>query len=133
MKSALIAVLISIANAVGGCAGPAEYAPVQLAERRDPLAPPRTVAPWHPPAQMAVWVHPHEDRAQGALVGGHWIMLLLGEGSWYFEEPPPPDPVPDAEATPEEKQAALRALGNFPADAVVPWRGERVEKGERPR
>jgi len=125
---ALIGVLISTANAVGGCAGPAAYAPVQLADRRDPLAPPRTVAPWHPPAQMAVWVHPHEDRAQSALVGGHWIVLLLGEGSWYFEEPPPPDPVPDAEATREEKEAALRALGNFPADAVVPWRGEKAEK-----
>lgn len=125
-----IGVWISIVSLMGsGCGGHPGYVPVELADRRDPLAPARAVAPWHPPAQMAVWIHPHEDRDQGALIGGHWIVLLVGEGSWYFEEPPPTDPVPDAEATPEEKRTALQALGDFPPAAVVPWRaGERGEK-----
>ncbi len=118
------AVSTFIASLIAGCAGSGEapgYKPVLLGVQTDPLAPARTVTPWRPPKQMAVFIHPHEDRAQGILIGGHWIMVLLGEGSWYFQDEIEREPIPDAEATPEEKRAALGVL-TVPQDAVVPFR-----------
>ncbi len=117
---------IFTASVVAGCAGGVqsggpEYRPVPLAEVTDPLAPPKTVAAWRPPRQMAVYIHPHEDSKQGILIGGHWIMLLLGEGSWYHESEIEREPVPDAEASPDEKRAALRAMST-PGDVVLPYR-----------
>lgn len=123
---------IFIASLLSGCAAGGEtgYRPVRLSEVRDPLAPESSVVPWRPPRQMAVYVHPHEDRSQGIMIGGHWILVLLGEGSWYFEESVEREPVPDAEATPEEKRSALRALAE-PGDIVVPYRAKEKE-GDRP-
>lgn len=123
---------IFIASALVGCAAGGEtgYRPVLLTQEHDPLAPARSVVPWKPPRQMAVYIHPHEDRSQGIMIGGHWILVLLGEGSWYWQGEIDREPVPDAEATAEEKRAALGGLA-VPGDAVVPYR-EKVGTGERP-
>jgi hypothetical protein len=76
---------------------------------------------------MAAFVHPHEDVEQGIMIAGHWIMVLLGEGHWYFEEPSDPDPLPDQEATAEDLRRALGAL-QIPRDAVVPYRAKEGAK-----
>lgn len=121
-----------IASVAAGCAlgvkaeGPG-YRAASLSEVGDPLRGSKPLMPWRPPRQMAVYVHPHEDRVQGVMIGGHWIMTLLGEGNWYFQDDPDQEPVPDAEAGPEERRAALRAFGE-PRDAVVPYRRKEGEK-----
>lgn len=115
--SALLAVAIGLA----GCKSGAGYRPVPLSVGIDPLAPPQPVAPWRPPRQMAAWIHPHEDRSQGALIGGHWIFVLLGDGSWYFEDEAEREPQADAELSPDERRAALGVL-SVPADATLPYR-----------
>jgi hypothetical protein len=88
---------------------------------QDPLVQGRTFTPWKPPRQLAAFVHPHEDRAQGVMIAGHWILVLLGEGSWYFQGDVDREPVPDGEASPEEIATALRTL-SIPHDAVLPYR-----------
>src|SRR5476651_1638116 len=88
-----------IVSAVMGCSQDSrnpEYRPVLLAERTDPMAGEKNFTPWHPPRQMAAFIHPHEDLEQGIMIAGHWIMVLLGEGSWYFQEELGGEPVPDA-------------------------------------
>jgi hypothetical protein len=70
---------------------------------------------------MAAFIHPHEDLDQGIMIAGHWIMVLLGEGSWYFQENIDREPVPDAEASAEDIRAALGAI-RVPRDAVIPYR-----------
>lgn len=127
-----VASMLIVSAAASGCvlAGKEEepgYRSVALSQAKDPLAGPKAVVPWRPPRQMAVYVHPHEDRVQGVMIGGHWIMTLLGEGSWYFKDDPDREPVPDAEAAPEERRAALRAFGE-PKDVVVPYRRKDGEK-----
>jgi hypothetical protein len=97
------------------------YRPVLLSEALDPLAPARDAPAWRPPRQFAVYVHPHEDRGHEILVGGHWILLLLGTGSWYTDEPVDREPVPDAEASDDEVRKGLSALAP-PGDAVIPYR-----------
>jgi hypothetical protein len=103
------------------------YRPVGFQEAADPLAPRPTVLPWRPPRQMAAYVHPHEDRSQGILIGGHWIFSLLGDGSWYFEDSGEKEPVPDAEATRAEREAALRAL-DLPRGSVIPYAPKEEKK-----
>jgi len=117
---------IFTASALGACSGRSakeedRYRPVLLSEAADPLAPARSAPAWRPPRQFAVYVHPHEDRGREMLVGGHWIMLLLGEGSWYTSETVDREPVPDAEASEEDVRRGLSALGP-PGDAVIPYR-----------
>jgi hypothetical protein len=98
----------------------------------DPLVQEKNFSPWHPPRQMAAFIHPHEDLTQGVMIGGHWMMVLLGEGSWYFQEDPEREPVPDAEASAEEIRKALGAVA-FPRDAVVPYRAsEGMKQGAKP-
>lgn len=107
-----------------GCSqgpGAPEYRPVLLGERTDPMAGEKNFTPWRPPRQMAAFVHPHEDLDQGVMVAGHWIMVLLGEGSWYFQEERDQEPVPDLEASAEDIRKALGAV-SIPRDAVVPYR-----------
>jgi len=118
-------ILTLLACTLGACGSgkPCEpdYRPVPLTERDDPLAGERAFQAWNPPRQLAAFVHPHEDREQGIMIAGHWIMILLGEGSWYFQDEPDREPVPDAEASPEEIRAGLGAL-SVPAGAVIPFR-----------
>lgn len=128
----LSAAWISIGSAFLGCthpAGPAGelYRPAGFQEVVDPLAPRPTVLPWRPPRQLAAYVHPHEDRSQGILIGGHWIFVILGDGSWYFEDAIEKDPVPDAEATRAEREAALRAL-DLPRGSVIPYAPKEEKK-----
>src|SRR6476620_3151865 len=96
----LIGVWTLIASAAGGCAGTGPkdpgYQPILLSEAIDPLVQERNFTPWRPPRQMAAFVHPHEDQVQGVMIAGHWIMVLLGEGSWYFEPEVDREPLPDA-------------------------------------
>ena len=115
--------LIFIASGLGGCAspGPEPYRPVPLTESADPLAPRKGFPAWKPPLQFAVFVHPHEDRERRMMVGGHWMMLLLSEGSWYTQETVEHEPVPDGEAKENDVLAGLEALSQ-PGDAVVPFR-----------
>lgn len=116
--------MLTISLALGCTQGPAgtqDYRPLLLGERLDPLAGEKTFVPWRAPQQMAAFVHPHEDREQGILIAGHWVLILLGEGSWYFQEPLEREPVPDAEASPEDVRRALGALG-VPQGAVIPYR-----------
>ena len=125
-RMTLSGVLIATASLLGGCSGSGSakepgYRPVALREMVDPLAGERNFTPWRPPRQMAAFVHPHEDQVQGIMIAGHWIMVLLGEGSWYFEEPPDREPLPDAEASAEDIRKALGSVV-FPRDAVVPYR-----------
>jgi hypothetical protein len=120
------AALICTVSVLAACAGRSakeepRYRPVLLTQATDPLAPARDFPAWRPPRQFAVYVHPHEDRSREVLVGGHWILLLLGEGSWYTEETADREPVPDAEASEEDLRKGLSALG-VPGDAVVPYR-----------
>ena len=105
-----------------------EYRHVELQASSDPLAPAKSFPAWTPPRQMAVWVHPHRDSTTGAeaLVGGHWVLLLLGKGTWYTEVDSERDPVPNAEATPEEIEAGRATLLAEP-NAVIPYR----HRGER--
>jgi hypothetical protein len=100
---------------------------VLLAERTDPMAGEKNFTPWHPPRQMAAFIHPHEDLEQGIMIAGHWIMVLLGEGSWYFQEELGGEPVPDAEASAEDIRRALGAV-LIPRDAVVPYRAKEGTK-----
>ncbi len=128
----LSAALISIGSAFLGCAVPGGtpgeiYRTVGLQEAVDPLAPKPTVLPWRPPRQVAAYIHPHEDRGQGMLIGGHWIFILLGDGSWYFEDTSEKEPVPDAEATQAEREAALRAL-DLPRGSVIPYAPKEEKK-----
>ena len=114
---------------LGGNSTITEYRHVELQATPDPLSPDRgtkAFPAWTPPTQMAIWVHPHRDVDAEALVGGHWVLLLLGKGRWYTETPLEHasvgrDPVPDAEATPDEIDAGRSALLASP-DAVIPYR-----------
>lgn len=119
--------LIFTASLLAGCTGRASrggdfaYRPVLLTETVDPLAPMKEFPAWRPPRQFAVWIHPHEDRDREVLVGGHWMLILLSQGSWYIEEETEREPVPDAEASREEVEAGRAAL--LPSgEAVVPYR-----------
>ena len=115
-----------------------EYRHVKLQATSDPLSPDRgtkAFPAWTPPKQMAVWVHPHRDANAEALIGGHWILLLLGNGRWYTETPLEQagvdrDPVPDAEATPEEIDAGRSSLLASP-NAVIPYRAPQWGPGEK--
>jgi hypothetical protein len=123
-KTTLSVASILIGSALAGCAGDGkdrEYRPVLLSEMRDPLAGAKEFTPWHPPPQMAAFIHPHEDREQGIMIAGHWIMVLLGEGSWYFQDDVDREPVPDGEAGAADVRAALGAV-SVPRDAVIPYR-----------
>lgn len=122
-RTTLSGVLTLIGSLALGCVGTpvGEYRPLLLSERPDPLAGDRGFAPWHPPRQMAAFVHPHEDLDQGIMIAGHWIMVLLGEGSWYFQEAGDEEPVPDAEASAQDVRRALGAV-SIPREAVVPFR-----------
>jgi hypothetical protein len=129
-RMTLIGVSIAIGSALGACSGCPQdpgYPPVLLAQAADPLVPEKDFTPWHPPRQMAAYIHPHEDLTQGVMIGGHWMMVLLGEGSWYFQENPEREPVPDAEASAEDIRKALGSVG-FPRDAVVPYRAREGAK-----
>lgn len=115
-----------------GCAardpgGIPEIPSISLCEKADPLAADPPVVPWRPPRQMAAFVHPHEDPVQGALIGGHWMVVLLGRGGWYVEDEPDREPLPDREASPEELRRAARAI-EVPSEAVVPFRKVEVHK-----
>lgn len=123
-KTTRITVWIAIGSILAGCAsGPAkaEYRPVPLSEIQDPLVQAKNFTPWRPPRQMAAFIHPHEDREQGIMIAGHWIMVLLGEGSWYFQDDVDREPVPDGEAGAADVRAALGAV-SVPRDAVIPYR-----------
>jgi hypothetical protein len=130
-KTTRSGVLILIVSAFAGCsqggAKDVEYRPVLLSEMQDPLVQAKNFTPWHPPRQMAAFIHPHEDRDQGIMIAGHWIMVLLGEGSWYFQDDVDREPIPDAEAGAEETRAALGAV-LVPRDAVVPYRAKEGAK-----
>jgi hypothetical protein len=130
-KTTLSGVSMCIVSALAACAsGPskdAEYRAVPLGEFQDPLVQSRNFTPWRPPRQMAAFVHPHEDREQGVMIAGHWIMVLLGEGSWYFQEDVDREPVPDAEASADDVKAALGALA-VPQAAVIPYRTKEPAK-----
>ncbi len=127
-KSILSTTLICVASALAGCqAGPGS-APVpayragpKLVSTNDPLVPKREFPAWNPPRQFAVWAHPRVDRAQGILLGGQWILENLTDGGWYVEEVAERDPLPDAEATAEDLEAARRAVGKL-SDFVIPYR-----------
>lgn len=121
----LSAASILCGSALGGCFGgtpsrPASYPIRAFEEAADPLAGRAEILPWRPPRQLAAYVHPYEDRSQGILIGGHWVFLLLGDGSWYVEPAREKDPVPDGEAEPAEREAAAGAL-DLPGDSVVPY------------
>ena len=120
-----LGVLMLTAELLSGCApadrGKPGYPAVLLSETTDPLVPERIFTPWRPPRQMAAFIHPHEDTGQGILIGGHWILILLGEGRWYFQEDADGDPVPDQDASPEELRRALGSL-SIPRDAIIPFR-----------
>ncbi|HLY10359.1 MAG TPA: hypothetical protein VKW04_13730 [Planctomycetota bacterium] len=120
IRSAVWMLTASLALGCSGSSG-GEVQPVLLSERADPLAGERSFVPWHPPRQMAAFVHPHEDPGQGILIAGHWILVLLGEGRWYFQEPGEEEPLPDAEASAQDVRRALGAV-SVPRDAVVPFR-----------
>ena len=125
MTTTRFAVLILIGS-VGlvGCA-PLEqnlgYRAVPLQEKVDPLAPEKDFPVWNPPKQFAVWIHPHRDRDQRTMIGGHWSMLLLSEGSWYFEEGIEQEPIPDAEISGRDLERARASLLN-PGEAAIPYR-----------
>jgi hypothetical protein len=87
----------------------------------DPLVPKREFPAWNPPRQFAVWAHPRQDATQGILLGGQWILENLTEGGWYVEEFAERDPLPDAEATPEDLEAARRSVGKL-SEFVIPYR-----------
>jgi len=124
-KTTLSGVSILIASILASCSasGPREpeYRPVPLGDLQDPLVQAKNFTPWRPPRQLAAFVHPHEDREQGVMIAGHWIMVLLGEGSWYFQDDVDREPVPDAEASAADVRAALGSL-SVPRDAVIPYR-----------
>jgi hypothetical protein len=92
-----------------------------LVATNDPLAPKREFPAWNPPKQFAVWVHPREDPSQGVLLGGQWVLENLTPGGWYTEDFPERDPVPTAEATPEDVERARAAVGPL-SEFVVPYR-----------
>lgn len=127
-KTILSASLIFIGSTLGACHGgpgsapePAYRAGPKLLSTNDPLVPKREFPAWNPPRQFAVWAHPRADAAQGILLGGQWILENLTEGGWYIEELSERDPVPDAEATPEDLEAARRAIGKL-SEFVIPYR-----------
>ena len=97
------------------------YRAVPLGEKLDPLAPEKDFTAWNPPKQFAVWIHPHRDRDQRIMIGGHWSMMLLSEGSWYFEEGIEQEPIPDAEISAHDLERARSALLN-PGEAAIPYR-----------
>jgi hypothetical protein len=132
-KSILSASLIFIGSvrgacALGACQGgpgsasePGYRAGPKLLSTNDPLVPKREFPAWNPPRQFAVWAHPRADAAQGLLLGGQWILENLTDGGWYVEEFAERDPLPDAEATPEDLEAARRAVGKL-SEFVIPYR-----------
>lgn len=127
-KSILSASLIFIVSALVACqAGPggandaAYRAGPKLLSTNDPLVPKREFPAWNPPRQFAVWAHPRQDAQQGILIGGQWILENLNDGGWYVEDFVERDPVPDAEATAEELEAARRSVGKL-TDFVIPYR-----------
>src|SRR5437016_14510047 len=92
-----------------------------LVSTSDPLVPKREFPAWNPPKQFAVYRHLHKDGEQGVLFGGEWILLNLTEGGWYAEDFTEQDPVPDAEVSPLDVEAARRTLGDT-GGLVVPYR-----------
>jgi hypothetical protein len=127
-KSILSVILISIASVMVGCHSgpgsapdPAYRAGPKLVSTNDPLVPKREFPAWNPPRQFAVWAHPRQDAAQGILLGGQWILENVTEGGWYTEKVAERDPVPDAEATPEDLEAARRSVGKL-SEFVIPYR-----------
>ena len=122
-RSTVWTAIVSVAL-VSGCTMIQEepaYRSVPLDKFVDPLAPAKDFPAWKPPKQFAVWIHPHRDQDQGILIGGHWIMVLLSTGSWYVEDDGEREPVPDAEASPEDVRAGVSALVS-PGEAAVPYR-----------
>lgn len=115
------AALLIAGCVAGGPTTEKSYRHVELQATADPLAPRMAFPAWTPPQQMAVWVHPHRDPDARALVGGHWVLMLLDGGHWYTEDITDRDPVPDAEATPEDIEAA-RATFHVGPGAVIPYR-----------
>lgn len=115
--------LIFIASGTLGCAGPGAdpYRPVSLLESADPLAPRKGFPAWKPPAQFAVFIHAHEDPERRMMVGGHWMLLLLSEGSWTGQDSGEHEPIPDGEAREGDVRAGVAALSR-PGEAVVPFR-----------
>jgi hypothetical protein len=127
-KIILSATLTCIGSWVAGCHSGPGGAPdfgyrqgPKLLATNDPLVPKREFPAWNPPRQFAVWAHPRTDSAQGILLGGQWILENLTEGGWYVEETVERDPTPDAEATPEEIEAARRSVGKL-SEFVVPYK-----------
>lgn len=127
-KTILSAISICIVSAAAGCqsgpgsaSDPGYRAGPKLVSTNDPLVPKREFPAWNPPRQFAVWAHPRQDAAQGILLGGQWILENLTEGGWYVEEFAERDPLPDAEATPEDLEAARRAVGKL-SESVIPYR-----------
>jgi hypothetical protein len=122
------ATLTFIASLVAGCHSGPSGAPdpgyrlgPKLIATSDPLVPKKEFPAWNPPRQFAVWAHPRTDAVQGILLGGQWILENLTEGGWYIEETVERDPTPDAEATPEDIEAARRSVGKL-SEFVVPCR-----------
>jgi hypothetical protein len=116
--------LIFTVSLLSGCGAPpvnSGYRAIALSERADPLAPRKDFPAWKAPRQFAIFIHPHEDRERRTMVGGHWMMILLSEGSWYTVDEVEHEPVPDAEASKEDIRAGLSSLA-APGDAVVPYR-----------
>lgn len=130
-------VSIFIASAVAqlafGCSGAAERAAPEyrpgpdLAEWEDPLRGERPLRAWNPPEQFACYIFPHVDPDQDVAIGGHWILLKLTEGSWYFEGPGEREIVPDGETGEDDLDAARESLGDF-AEVVVPYRPVQADR-----
>lgn len=127
-KTILSATLICVASVGVGCQArpgsapePAYRAGPKLVSTNDPLVPKREFPAWNPPRQFAIWAHPRQDATQGILLGGQWILENLTDGGWYVEEVAERDPLPDAEATPLDLEAARRSVGKL-SDFVIPFR-----------
>ncbi len=129
-KSILSATLIFIGSALAACQSgpgsapePAYRTGPKLLATNDPLVPKREFPAWNPPRQFAVWAHPRTDTAQGILLGGQWILENLTDGGWYVEDLAERDPLPDAEATPEDLESARRSVGvGKLSEFVIPYR-----------
>jgi hypothetical protein len=107
---------------------PGGYETPGLDEVHDPMVPARDFAPWRPPRQLAAFVHPYEDPVQGIYIGGHWILVLLGEGSFGpGGAPPERDPVPDQELAPGDL-GRLSAGILVPPGTAIPYRGKEASR-----
>lgn len=122
------ATLILVASLMTGCSslpsekpGPQYSVGPLLVSTNDPLVPKREFPAWNPPKQFAVWVHPREDSSQGVLLGGQWVLENLTPGGWYTQDFPERDPVPSAEATPDDVERARAGVGTL-SEFVVPYR-----------